>query len=95
MFVTDPAVPSKLACFAFNLQRRMEDPAYRNAFGKSVAEVEAVMKQRYDELISAPPISQFAAANCDFPGYEVSIVMPASRARISLPARNPLPNMKR
>ena len=74
MFVTDPAYFGKLRVLLYNLRKgAAEDPAYRNAFGKSVAEVEAVVKQRYDEHdFRTAPISSLPMAEHDFPEREVS-----------------------
>jgi hypothetical protein len=74
MFVTDPAYFGKLRVLLYNLRKgAAEDPAYRNAFGKPVAEVEALVKQRYDEHdFRTAPISSLPMAERDFPEREVS-----------------------
>ena len=74
MFVTDPAYFGKLRVLLYNLRKgAAEEPAYRNAFGKSVAEVEALVKQRYEEHdFRTAPISSLPMAERDFPEREVS-----------------------
>ncbi len=74
MLVTDPDYFGKLRVLLFNLRRgAAEDPAYRNAFGKSAAEVEAQVKQRFAEHdIRTGTISSLPMAQRDFPEREVS-----------------------
>ncbi len=74
LFVTDPDYFGKLRVLAFNLRRgAAEDPAYRNAFGKSRDEVEAVVKQRFaDRDFRTGTISSLPMAERDFPEREVS-----------------------
>jgi hypothetical protein len=74
MFVTDPAYFGKLRVLLYNLRKgAAEDPAYRNAFGKPVAEVEVLVKQRYDEHdFRTAPISSLPMSERDFPEREVS-----------------------
>ena len=48
MLVADPDYFGKLRVLLFNLRKgAAEDPAYRNAFGKSAAQVEAQVKQSF------------------------------------------------
>ncbi len=74
MLVTDPDYFGKLRVLLFNLRRgAAEDPAYRNAFGKSAAAVEAQVKQRFAEHdIRTGTISSLPMAERDFPEREVS-----------------------
>ena len=74
MLVTDPDYFGKLRVLLYNLRKgAAEDPAYRNAFGKSAAEVEALAKQRFAEHdIRTSSISSLPMAERDFPEREVS-----------------------
>ena len=74
MLVTDPEYFGKLRVLLYNLRKgAAEDPAYRNAFGKSAAEVEAQVKQRFAEHdFRTAPISSLPMAERDFPEREVS-----------------------
>src|SRR5260370_20343873 len=48
MMVADPDYYGKIRVLLYNLRHGVaEDPAYRNAFGKSVAEVEAATKKHF------------------------------------------------
>ena len=48
LLVTDPEYFGKLRVLLYNLRKGVdEDPAYRNAFGKSAAEMEAQAKQHF------------------------------------------------
>jgi hypothetical protein len=74
LFVTDPDYSGRLRVLLFNLRRgAAEDPAYRNAFGKPAAEVEAEVKRRFEAhdfrtgSISSQPMTER-----DFPEREVS-----------------------
>jgi tetratricopeptide (TPR) repeat protein len=74
MLVTDPDYFGKLRVLLYNLRKgAAEDPAYRNAFGKSAADVEAQVKQRFAEHdIRTSSISSLPMAARDFPEREVS-----------------------
>jgi hypothetical protein len=74
LLVVDPDYFGKLRVLLFNLRKGgAEDPAYRNAFGKSAAEVEAQVKQRFaDHDIRTTSISSLPMAQRDFPEREVS-----------------------
>jgi hypothetical protein len=74
LLVVDPDYFGKLRVLLFNLRKgAAEDPAYRNAFGKSFAEVEAQVKQRFaDHDIRTTSISSLPMAERDFPEREVS-----------------------
>jgi hypothetical protein len=74
LLIADPEYYGKLRVLLYNLRRGVaDDPAYRNAFGKSAAEVEAAVKQHFaagkfetTALPSAP------MAEKDFPERPVS-----------------------
>ena len=76
LLITDPEYFGKLRVLLYNVRRGVaEDPAYRNAFGKSAAEVEAAVQRHFKagnfqttQLSSAP-----MAAN-DFPERQISDV---------------------
>jgi hypothetical protein len=74
LLVVDPDYFGKLRVLLFNLRKgAAEDPAYRNAFNKSSAEVEAQVKQRFaDHDIRTSSISSLPMAERDFPEREVS-----------------------
>jgi hypothetical protein len=74
LLVVDPDYFGKLRVLLFNLRKgSAEDPAYRNAFGKSFADVEAQVKQRFaDRDIRTTSISSLPMAERDFPEREVS-----------------------
>jgi hypothetical protein len=74
LLVADPDYFGKLSVLLFNLRKgAAEDPAYRNAFGKSQAEVEAQVKQRFaDHDIRTTSISSLPMAERDFPEREIS-----------------------
>jgi hypothetical protein len=74
LLVTDPDYFGKLRVLLFNLRKgAAEDPAYRNAFGKPAAEVEALVKQRFAERdFRTTSISSLPMAERDFPEREVS-----------------------
>jgi hypothetical protein len=74
LLVADPDYFGKLRVLLFNLRKgAAEDPAYRNAFNKSAAEVEAQVKQRFaDHDIRTTSISSLPMAERDFPEREVS-----------------------
>src|ERR1700683_1516287 len=74
LLVVDPDYFGKLRVLLFNLRKgAAEDPAYRNAFNKSSAEVEAQVKQRFAEHdIRTTSISSLPMAERDFPEREVS-----------------------
>src|SRR5580692_6811128 len=74
LLVVDPDYFGKLRVLLFNLRKgAAEDPAYRNAFNKSSAEVEAQVKQRFaDHDIRTTSISSLPMAERDFPEREVS-----------------------
>jgi hypothetical protein len=74
LLVADPEYFGKLSVLLFNLRKgAAEDPAYRNAFGKSQAEVEAQVKQRFaDHDIRTTSISSLPMAERDFPEREIS-----------------------
>jgi len=74
LLMTDPEYFGKLRVLLYNLRRGVaDDPAYRNAFGKSAAEVEAAVKRHFaagnfqtTQLSSAP------MAPGDFPERQIS-----------------------
>ena len=74
LLVADPDYFGKLRVLLFNLRKgAAEDPAYRNAFGKSAAEVEAQVKQRFaDHDFRTTTISSLPMAERDFHEREVS-----------------------
>lgn len=74
LFVTDPDYFGKLRVLLFNLRNgAAEDPAYRNAFGKPAAEVEALVKQRFAEHdIRTTSLNSLPMAEKDFPERDVS-----------------------
>jgi hypothetical protein len=74
LLVADPEYFGKLSVLLFNLRKgAAEDPAYRNAFGKSQAEVEAQVKQHFaDHDIRTTSISSLPMAERDFPEREIS-----------------------
>src|SRR5580698_5576105 len=74
LLVVDPDYFGKLRVLLFNLRKgAAEDPAYRNAFGKSSAEVEAQVKQSFaDHDIRTTSISSLPMAERDFQEREVS-----------------------
>src|SRR5215471_6931055 len=74
MMVCDPDYYGKIRVLLYNLRRGVAgDPAYRNAFGKSVAEVEAAAKQHFaagnfqTTALTSTPMSE-----ADFPEHPVS-----------------------
>ena len=74
MMVADPDYYGKIRVLLYNLRHGVaDDPAYRNAFGKSVAEVEAATKKHFaagnfqTTSISSRPMSE-----ADFPERQVS-----------------------
>lgn len=74
MLVTDPDYFGRLRVLLFNLRKgAAEEPAYSNAFGKSKAEVEALVKQRFVERdFRTTSLSSLPMADRDFPEREVS-----------------------
>ncbi len=74
LFVTDPDYYGKLRVLLYNLRNGAAvDPAYRNAFGKSYAEIEAIVKQRFAEHDTrTTSISSQPMAERDFPERDVS-----------------------
>src|SRR5580658_4625217 len=74
LLVVDPDYFGKLRVLLFNLRKgAAEDPAYRNAFAKSFADVEAQVKQRFaDHDIRTSSISSLPMAERDFQEREVS-----------------------
>ena len=74
LLVVDPEYFGKLRVLLFNLRKgAAEDPAYRNAFNKSAADVEAQVKQRFAEHdVRTTSISSLPMAERDFPEREVS-----------------------
>ncbi len=74
LLVTDPEYFGKLRVLLFNLRKgAAEDPAYRNAFGKPAADVEAEVKRRFAEHdVRTTNISSEPMAERDFPEREVS-----------------------
>jgi hypothetical protein len=74
LLVADPDYFGKLRVLLFNLRKgAAEDPAYRNAFGKSAADVEAQVKQHFaDHDVRTTSISSLPMAERDFPEREVS-----------------------
>jgi len=74
LLVADPDYFGKLRVLLFNLRKgAAEDPAYRNAFGKSAAQVEAQVKQSFaDHDIRTTSISSLPMAERDFPEREIS-----------------------
>jgi hypothetical protein len=74
MMVADPDYYGKIRVLLYNLRHGVaDDPAYRNAFGKSVAEVEAATRKHFaagnfqTASISSRPMSE-----ADFPERQVS-----------------------
>jgi hypothetical protein len=74
LLVADPDYFGKLRVLLFNLRKgAAEDPAYRNAFGKSAADVEAQVKRSLaDHDVRTTSISSLPMAERDFPEREVS-----------------------
>src|ERR1700678_2141083 len=74
LLVADPDYFGKLRVLLFNLRKgAAEDPAYRNAFGKSAADVEAQVKQHFaDHDVRTTSISSLPMAERDFPEREIS-----------------------
>jgi len=74
LLMTNPEYTGRLRVLLYNLRRGVaEDPAYRNAFGKSAAEIEAAVKRHFEagkfettQLPSAP------MAERDFPERQIS-----------------------
>jgi hypothetical protein len=76
LMVCDPDYYGKIRVLLYNLRRGVAgDPAYRNAFGKSAAEVEAQAKQHFaagnfqTTALTSAPMSE-----ADFPEHQVSDV---------------------
>jgi hypothetical protein len=74
LLVTDPEYYGKLRVLLYNLRRGVaDDPAYRNAFGKSAAEVEAAVKKHFAagnfQTTSLPSLPM---APGDFPERQIS-----------------------
>jgi|ERR1043165_2949186 tetratricopeptide (TPR) repeat protein len=74
LMVCDPEYFGKVRVLLYNLRRGVaEDPAYRNAFGKSAAEVEAQAKQHLAAgNFQTTTLSPAAMAESDFPERPVS-----------------------
>lgn len=74
MLITDPDYFGKIRVLLYNLRKgAAADPAFRNAFGKSQAEVEAMAKQRFAEHdFRTTSLSSLPMAERDFPEHEVS-----------------------
>jgi hypothetical protein len=74
LFVTDLDYFGKLRVLLYNLRKgAAEEPAYLNAFGKSQAEVEALVKRRFEQHdTQTTSISSQPMAERDFPEREVS-----------------------
>ncbi|MCU1233438.1 MAG: hypothetical protein JWP63_1405 [Candidatus Solibacter sp.] len=76
LMVVDPDYFGKIRVLLYNLRHGVaDDPAYRNAFGKSVAEVEAQAKQHFAAGNFQPTsLSSRPMAENDFPERQVSDV---------------------
>ena len=72
--VVDPEYFGKIRVLLYNLRKGVaEEPAYRNAFGKSPAEVEAKVKQHFAAGdFQTTSLSSRAIAESDFPERSVS-----------------------
>jgi hypothetical protein len=69
MMVVDPDYYGKIRVLLYNLRHGVaDDPAYRNAFGKSIAEVEAATKKHFAAgNFQTAPISSRPMSEADFP----------------------------
>ena len=74
LLVTDPEYFGKVRVLLFNLRKGIaEDPAYRNAFGKSAAEVEAQAKRHIAAgNFQTTQLSSRPLAEGDFPERQIS-----------------------
>ena len=74
LLVVDPEYFGKLRVLLYNLRKGVaEDPAYRNAFGKSAAEIEAQAKQHFAARnFQTSPLSSRPMAGSDFPERPIS-----------------------
>ena len=70
LMVADPEYYGKIRVLLYNLRHGVaEDPAYRNAFGKSAAEVEAAAKKHFAAgNFQTTSLSSRPMAEADFPG---------------------------
>jgi len=74
LLVTDPEYFGKVRVLLYNLRKGIaEDPAYRNAFGKSAAEVEAQAKRHFAAgNFQTTSLSSRPLAEGDFPERQIS-----------------------
>jgi hypothetical protein len=74
MMVTDPDYYGKIRVLLYNLRQGVaDDPAYHNAFGKSVVDVEAAAKKHFAAgNFQTASISSRPMAEADFPERSVS-----------------------
>ena len=74
LLVTTPEYSGRLKVLLYNLRKGVdEDPAYRNAYGKSVAEIEAVVRRHFEAGSFQPgTISSLPMAPKDFVERPVS-----------------------
>jgi hypothetical protein len=74
LMVADPDYYGKIRVLLYNLRHGVaDDPAYRNAFGKSAAEVEAAAKQHFAAAnFRTTPLPSRPMSESDFPERQVS-----------------------
>ena len=74
LMVADPDYYGKIRVLLYNLRHGVaDDPAYRNAFGKGAAEVEAAAKKHFEAgNFQTTPLPSRAMAEGDFPERQVS-----------------------
>ena len=96
LMVADPEYFGKIRVLLYNLRKGVdEDPAYRNAFGKSAADIEAQAKQHFAAgNLQTTSLSSRPMAESDFPERRSPTPMPAWRARTCWPAPNRPPNTR-
>jgi hypothetical protein len=74
LLIVDPEYFGKIRVLLYNLRHGVAgDPAYRNAFGKSAAEVEAQAKKHFaDGNFQTTSLSSRPMSESDFPEHQVS-----------------------